>query len=132
LFLIFHRLRDAADDFFDTKLVAFRNVVNQRNVGTPSKIAILDTGVDGTHKEIRAFMDKNVIIGKGFLSKDGVTLDPFTDKHGHGTHVASVLLQVAPDAQLFVGKIAEKEATFTPGDFTPLVQVAPDTGKKRG
>jgi hypothetical protein len=35
------------------------------------------------------------------------TLDPCDDKHGHGTHATSVLLQTAPDIELYIARVAD-------------------------
>lgn len=75
--------------------------------GTGSKVAVLDTGIDATHPDL-----KNVIAAeKSFVP--GETAD---DRHGHGTHVASTIAGsgaasdgkekgVAPGAKLYVGKV---------------------------
>ena len=68
----------------------------------PIKIAVLDTGVDLTHSFIKGAKKQNRIkLTKCFV--EGVTTQ---DSHGHGTHVAALLLKVAPDAQLYIAKVA--------------------------
>ncbi|MFD5091177.1 S8 family serine peptidase [Amycolatopsis thailandensis] len=75
--------------------------------GKDVKVAVLDTGVDAAHPDLAG----KVVAAKDF-SGGG---DP-TDRHGHGTHVASTILGsgaasagrlkgVAPDAGLLVGKV---------------------------
>ncbi|OOC08300.1 hypothetical protein B0293_02705 [Amycolatopsis azurea DSM 43854] len=75
--------------------------------GKDVKVAVLDTGVDAGHPDLAG----KVVAAKDF-SGGG---DP-TDRHGHGTHVASTILGsgaasggrlkgVAPDAGLLVGKV---------------------------
>src|SRR5271169_984416 len=62
---------------------------------TPIKVAIIDTGVDSTHTQIREAIESGKIFnGAGFPK----SLVPFEDVNGHGTHAASVLLKTAPNA----------------------------------
>ena len=70
------------------------------------KIAVLDTGVDLKHPFIRgAIRQKRIRKLKSFVTNDTST----EDRVGHGTHVANLLLEVAPDAQLYIAKIASSK-----------------------
>jgi subtilisin family serine protease len=72
----------------------------------PVKIAVFDTGVDSKHPFIRgAILKRRIKVRKSFVVDDEST----EDESGHGTHVAGLLLTVAPDAQLYVAKIANTE-----------------------
>jgi subtilisin family serine protease len=79
-------------------------------------IAILDTGVDATHPQIRAALDQKRIVARGFPG----SLDPLHDDDGHGSYGASVLLQMAPDATIYVARIFGKEETFEPADVVKV------------
>ncbi|WP_432164685.1 S8 family peptidase [Streptomyces sp. bgisy031] len=79
--------------------------------GKGIKVAVLDTGIDGTHPDV-----KDRIAGeKSFIPGEDIT-----DKVGHGTHVASTIAGtgaasggeykgVAPEADLLVGKVLSNE-----------------------
>ncbi|KAK2055145.1 subtilisin-like protein [Colletotrichum caudatum] len=72
----------------------------------PVKIAVLDTGIDMNHPDLEARMEN--IKGKyNWLSEVHKTM--VHDSSGHGTFTACLLLDYAPDAELFVAKIAEKD-----------------------
>lgn len=59
--------------------------------GHGARIAVLDTGIDSGHP---FFADKDVFGAHSTVGESG------QDGHGHGTHCASVVLQMAPQASL--------------------------------
>ncbi|MGW3955466.1 S8 family peptidase [Streptomyces sp. NPDC004752] len=77
--------------------------------GKGVKIAVLDTGVDATHPDLK----NQVVESKNFTSAADAT-----DHYGHGTHVASIAAGtgaksggtykgVAPDAKILNGKVLD-------------------------
>ncbi|MCC3648192.1 S8 family serine peptidase [Cytobacillus oceanisediminis] len=79
--------------------------------GTGVKVAVLDTGIDSGHPDISGQLDEAVSFVPG---------EEVTDRHAHGTHVASTVLGtgeasegrnkgVAPGARLLVGKVLSDE-----------------------
>ncbi|MFF8277335.1 S8 family serine peptidase [Streptomyces lateritius] len=75
--------------------------------GKGVKVAVLDTGIDVNHPDFGGLIDGTA----SFVPGEGVT-----DVNGHGTHVAGTIVGsgaasggankgVAPDADLFVGKV---------------------------
>ncbi|HEX9816287.1 MAG TPA: S8 family serine peptidase, partial [Candidatus Thermoplasmatota archaeon] len=63
--------------------------------GKGSTIMIIDSGVDGTHPDVRLGQNlvqnvKPVLSGGGLLSAQSAENQPLTDFDGHGTHVASI------------------------------------------
>jgi len=61
------------------------------------KVAILDTGIDAGHRKFRTCIKSR----KSFLPGEHDFLDP----DGHGTHMAGLVQQVAPNAKLLIGRI---------------------------
>ncbi len=75
------------------------NEVHQRGYkGKGVKVAVLDTGLDETHKNQ---------IGSTVVAIQDFTGSPsgWNDRQGHGTHCCGVVMQVAPEASLIVGKV---------------------------
>ena len=84
---------------------------------TNVKIALLDSGIDGTHScfqkrrtRIKAFkswvdelVDESTI---GGLSRRMLARS-CRDVNGHGTHKAALILRVAPWADLYVGRVVD-------------------------
>jgi major intracellular serine protease len=77
-------------------------------------IAILDTGIDMTHPDL-----KDRIIGGRNFTKEG-RLNDFTDQNGHGTHVAGTIagtqdgkgvVGVAPEADLLICKVLDQNGS---------------------
>ena len=126
LYRLTGRNREAADEWFGQRrlqkvLAAVRQVANDTEAGPidpPVKVAIVDTGVDGSHEQIRrAIETKTICSGRGF--PNSVELPPFQDAQGHGTHAASVFLQTAPDALLCIARISHKSP-----DYEDIVKVS--------
>jgi subtilisin family serine protease len=65
------------------------------------KIAVLDTGIDASHEFIKS-VRRRIKDRKSFV-RDDVSIE---DNDGHGTHVAALLLDVAPDAEVYIAKVA--------------------------
>ncbi|MDM5301430.1 serine protease Isp [Bacillus subtilis] len=78
--------------------------------GKNVKIAVLDTGCDISHPDLK----NQVIGGKNFTDDDGGKEDMISDYNGHGTHVAGTIAAndsnggiagVAPEASLLIVKV---------------------------
>lgn len=99
--------------------INFHNKVPSTLTGKGVKIAIIDTGVDVTHPDLK--------VKGGFCSLDEtISTSPCTnsyiDDNGHGTHVAGVigaidnqigLVGVAPGAELYAVKALDSEGSGT-------------------
>ncbi|WP_176525889.1 S8 family serine peptidase [Bacillus sp. AFS001701] len=94
------------------------NLQNEGYMGKGIKIAVLDTGFDMKSREV------NVVKGYNFIDDN----DDYQDDNGHGTKIAGIigakkngrlLLGVAPESQIYVGKIADENGRI---DFLTLVK----------
>jgi subtilisin family serine protease len=95
------------------KQVYDKFVTGNLTTTTTVKVAILDTGIDATHPDVRE--SKHQI--KAF--KSWLTSGDTHDSFGHGTHIAGLLLELAPDAELYIAKIAEDH----PSDPSAIAEV---------
>ncbi|ROV88919.1 hypothetical protein VSDG_08918 [Cytospora chrysosperma] len=81
------------------------------------KVAILDTGIDIGHPSIKARIERIKDV-RTWVNDLGGKQDRKTgDSSGHGTHIADLLLDVAPDSDIYIARIAK----FSP---TEPVQIA--------
>lgn len=71
------------------------------------KIAVLDTGVDLKHTVIMTAIQMKQIqkCMQSFVKND----KSVQDECGHGTHIASLLADIAPQAQIYIAKVAKSE-----------------------
>ncbi|WP_158708863.1 S8 family peptidase [Streptomyces sp. NRRL S-920] len=101
--------------------------------GKGVKVAVLDTGVDQTHPDLKGVE----------VTEKNFTISPDAkDRMGHGTHVASTLAGsgarsggkykgVAPDVRILDGKvISEEEGAGTDSSVAAGMQWAVDSGAK--
>ncbi|KAK1243094.1 hypothetical protein MKX07_003722 [Trichoderma sp. CBMAI-0711] len=71
------------------------------------RIAIIDTGIDAENDITMqtALAYGSIKSYRGFAGNE----EDFQDVHGHGTHIARLMLTVAPAAELYVAKIANEK-----------------------
>ena len=67
---------------------------------------MLDTGIDRGHLDFRA-CDERIKECRSYVGKDRSQVH---DSSGHGTHVASLLLDYAPEADIYIAKITEADS----------------------
>jgi subtilisin family serine protease len=70
------------------------------------RIAIIDTGIDDDDDILieTARECGRIKACRGFVNDP----DNHKDFHGHGTHVARLLLEMAPSAELYIAKVSDK------------------------
>jgi subtilisin len=75
--------------------------------GEGIKIAVLDTGVDPNHPDLKS----NIVKGMNFTTSNAAD---YIDRQGHGSHCAGIIagvnngfgiVGVAPEAKLYIGKV---------------------------
>src|SRR5204863_6779416 len=79
------------------------------------RIAILDTGVDATHPQIRDALAARRIVAsfpESVGQPSASVFNPLVDQHGHGTHGTSVLLRTAPNAAIYIARVADDDGTL--------------------
>jgi len=108
--------------------------VNTQATGDGVKIAILDTGIDFTHKDFK-FMNgtSKIIAAKSFVDWPPEEVNNATDYHGHGTHVSGIAAgtgltmfnssYLSPIAHPLVVRRGNDEAAIMAGNGTHLVVV---------
>jgi major intracellular serine protease len=91
-------------------------MVWEKTKGKGSTIAILDTGCDLSHPDLK----ERIIAGRNFTNDDKGNKDVFQDYNGHGTHVAGTMaatqnqkgvVGVAPEANLLIVKVLDKNGS---------------------
>lgn len=95
----------------------------------PVKIAILDTGIDMDHPDFKHPRSKmsarkfpsqvrsepsqeSRIKGRKNFCNDGSDDDDVEDIDGHGTHVAGIILRLAPRAELYIARVCQGDANY--------------------
>lgn len=71
----------------------------------PIKVAILDSGVDGSHPELEPRIKSGQIKCFSFFDRHAGEVDLC----GHGTHLTHLLLQVAPNVEVYSGRVFLKD-----------------------
>lgn len=84
--------------------------------GKDVKIAVIDSGCDITNKDLK----DRIVGGRNFTAEDNGDISKYEDYNGHGTHVCGTIAAsnnnsgvtgVAPDAQLLILKVLDKNGT---------------------
>jgi len=79
------------------------------------RIAVIDSGVSKTDIVIKRARDTNKI--RGCLNfSPGLKSSDWGDTVGHGTKVARLLMEVAPEAEVYIAKVTGQENDYVPGD----------------
>jgi len=86
------------------------NDAHQLATGAGVRVAVLDTGVDRLHPALASRLDPghDFVDGDTDPSEQGTRLDP---AYGHGTHVAGIVAQIAPDARIIPMRVLDSQGT---------------------
>lgn len=91
------------------------------------KIAVLDTGIDLTHPDFAE--DQKQERQNRRIKKPEDFLDPAnkgSDKCGHGTHCVWLLRKIAPEADIYVMRVADNFDTGVDGDVVAKINLTSD------
>ncbi|MCI8520135.1 MAG: S8 family serine peptidase [Clostridia bacterium] len=102
------------------------NLSQAHNVstGTGVTVALIDTGVDITHS---ALLDK-VVTGWDFFNDTELTYSKEQSSAAmHGTHIAGIISQIAPDAKIMPLKVFEEGKAYT-SDIIKAIKYAEENG----
>jgi subtilisin family serine protease len=72
-----------------------------------AKVAIVDSGVHASHPHVQG------VAGGIGIDDRGQTYDDFVDRLGHGTAVTAVIREKAPDAEIWIAKVFDRELSAT-------------------
>lgn len=86
--------------------------------GKGVKVAVVDTGVQSDHPAIVGHVIKKIKLASGNI-EDGC---------GHGTHVASILLSVAPEVEIINVKVLDDEGGGNLDDVMKGIEIAVSEG----
>jgi hypothetical protein len=75
--------------------------------GRGVRIAVVDSGVHAAHPHVGG------VSGGVGIHADGTRLDDYVDRLGHGTAVAAVVREKAPNAELFAVKVFDRALATT-------------------
>jgi hypothetical protein len=76
------------------------------------KIGIIDTGADAAHKRLKNHRLSGITVLKNQTGSVSFA-DRYADQKGHGTGVASIILQHVPEAELFIVKLEAAGGVIT-------------------
>jgi major intracellular serine protease len=105
---------------FGLKMHHAPEIWNTGETGNGIVIAVLDTGIDTKHPDLK----DNILDGRNFTN-EGWSRNNIEDGNGHGTHVAGTICAngkikgVAPDSKIIVGKVLNR---FGSGDYRGIIE----------
>ena len=108
-------------------LVGLRAAVKSGR-GKGVRVAVLDSGVDGEHPAFATALRAQFNVMTGQLGVRCVPAPKPTDSIGHGTACAGIILQLAPEAELYSIKVIGNDAKGTADQLIAGLSFALDQG----
>jgi major intracellular serine protease len=105
---------------FGVKMHQAPEIWEQGEKGKGVVVAVLDTGIDTKHPDLK----DNIIGGRNFTN-EGWSKDNFEDGNGHGTHVAGSICAngrikgVAPESKVLVCKVLDRHGS---GNYYSIIE----------
>ncbi|KAF0640028.1 hypothetical protein FPSE5266_03244 [Fusarium pseudograminearum] len=112
--------KEAAEEFMEQAYEFYDAIIKPQKGKMAIKVAVLDTGVDKDAFDFGAERergDTSLKAVESFIEEVDAR-----DTYGHGTDVASLIVQMAPHVDLFIAKISEGKCT---SDVSAYVKVFP-------
>lgn len=98
----------AAEEHLNTLIDSMGEYIKPRANGAPNekpiKVAIIDSGIDADDNWIRG---ANLRIGDK-RNWTSALVDDCADECGHGTHIARLILKIAPAAEIYIAKVSKR------------------------
>lgn len=82
--------------------------------GRRVNVAILDTGIDMTHTDIDACSERIKDVRSWVDGKNGAEDWDGGDDSGHGTHIAGLILDLAPNVDIYVARVTKSRRLKNP------------------
>jgi hypothetical protein len=87
------------------------------------RVAILDTGIDVNDEALLAFK-KRIKGRKSWVDDADDGDDNITDEFGHGTHTTALLCSIAPEADIYIARVAKGKTLHKP-EYIAKVRMHP-------
>lgn len=74
------------------------------------RVAVIDTGIDMGHIAIQAAVENGQIarVCDWVDGREGIEDEKIGDSEGHGTYIASVILDMAPHVDLYIARVSKQ------------------------
>ncbi len=114
------------DSLNDLDIETNEGVVTESDTSSMPIVAVIDSGVDVTH----IGLVNTVLDGYDFVNNTDLIYDEsHKDEYYHGTHIAGIIAQNAPDAQILPLKAFEGGRAYT-SDIIRAIQYAEQNGAR--
>jgi subtilisin family serine protease len=123
---LFDDVEDTEEEIIEVRPCPLCYVPSLYATGRRTVVAVIDSGVDPHHATLR----DSLVPGANFVPEDGLGEIPWSDGEGHGTHVAGVVLQADPTAQIMPVRVVDREGAGEAASIAEGIVWAVDNGAK--